>query len=80
MKPGKTERKERLEQLLADLSKSTSPEVHWMREMFELQYEDVKERLVDLKDDELLIAQGEARYLAKFHRQFAAALADLRRQ
>ena len=78
MPKDKLERKAEIDRLMADLAKSTSPEVVWMREMFELQYEDVKERLVNAAGEELLIAQGEARYIKTFHRQLAAASALLK--
>lgn len=75
----KTERKAEIDRLLAELAKSTSPEVRWMNQLFELQYEDVKERLVAATGDDLIVAQGEARFLLRFHKQFAAASALLKR-
>jgi hypothetical protein len=69
------ERREHLNRLISDLAKSTSPEVVWMRELFELQYEDAKERLVDAEGVDIARIQGEAKYLEKFHRQLAAASA-----
>lgn len=72
------ERRERLSTLMADLAKSTSPEVMWMRELFDLQFEDAKERLVDAEPVDVQRIQGEARYLEKFTKQFNAAGALLR--
>lgn len=72
------ERRERLSQLLADLAKSTSPEVGWMRELFELQYEDAKERLVKAEPVDFQRVQGEAMYLEKLFKNLAAASALLR--
>lgn len=72
------ERRERLNQLLSDLAKSTSPEVMWMRELFELQFEDAKDRLINADGVDFPRIQGEARYLEKFHKQLAAASAMLR--
>lgn len=72
------ERRERLNQLISDLAKATSPEVMWMREMFELQYEDAKERLVEAETIDIPRIQGEARYIEKLFRQMSAASALLR--
>ena len=80
MPTDKTERKQEIDRLLNELAKSTSPEVEFMLKMFELQYEDVKDRLVEARGEEVAIIQGEARYLRAFHRQFAAAHAMLRRK
>lgn len=74
------ERRERLAQLVADLAKSTSPEVVWMREMFELQYEDAKERLVKAEPVDFARIQGEAIYLEQLFKRMAAASALLRPQ
>jgi hypothetical protein len=49
-----------------------------MRELFDLQFEDAKERLVDAEGIDVPRIQGEARYLEKFTKQFAAAGALLR--
>lgn len=72
------ERRERLNKLISDLAGSTSNEVVWMRELFELQFEDAKERLVNAEEVDVPRIQGEARYLEKFTKQFAAAGALLR--
>lgn len=74
------ERKERIHQLQADISKSTSPEVMWLRELLELLYEDAKDRLVDASGDDIPRIQGEARSMEKFFRQISAASALLRAQ
>jgi hypothetical protein len=60
------ERRERLNKLISDLASSTSNEVVWMRELFDLQFEDAKERLVDAEGIDVPRIQGEARYLEKF--------------
>jgi hypothetical protein len=72
------ERRERLNRLTSDLASSTSNEVVWLRELFDLQFEDAKERLVDAEGIDVPRIQGEARYLEKFTKQFAAAGALLR--
>jgi hypothetical protein len=74
------DRRERLNTLIGDLSKSTSPEVMWLREVLDLQFEDAKDRLVDAEGVDFQRIQGEARYLEKFTKQFAAASALLRRE
>lgn len=71
----KQERKNRIDQLVSDLAKSTSPEVEWMRELFDLQFEDVKDRLITADATTFAAVQGEARYLEKFSRQLIAASA-----
>jgi hypothetical protein len=73
------ERRERLNTLTTDLAKSTSPEVMWMRELFDLQFEDAKDRLVDAEGIDFQRIQGEARYLEKFIKTLAAASALLRK-
>lgn len=72
------QRRERLNTLISDLANSTSPEVMWMRELFDLQYEDAKDRLIDAEGVDFPRIQGEARYLEKFTRQLHAASALLR--
>jgi hypothetical protein len=72
------ERRERLNKLISDLASSTSNEVVWMRELFDLQFEDAKERLVDAEGIDVPRIQGETRYLEKFTKQLAAAGALLR--
>ena len=72
------DRRARINQLVSDLARSTSPEVIWMREIFDLQYEDAKERLVDADGVDLTRVQGEARYLEKFTKQIHASAALLR--
>jgi hypothetical protein len=79
MMKDKAERREQIDRLISELAKSTSPEVEWMRELFEAQYEDAKERLVGARGDEAALIQGEAQYLQRFHRQLAAASALLKR-
>lgn len=69
-----------MEQLTADLAKSTSPEVEWMRTLFDLQFKDAKDRLIEASLDTFQAIQGEAKYLEKFHRQLQAASALLRGQ
>jgi hypothetical protein len=72
------ERRERLSKLIADLASSTSNEVVWMRELFDLQFEDAKDRLVDAEGVDFQRIQGEARYLEKFTKTLAASSALLR--
>jgi hypothetical protein len=73
------ERRERLNTLTSDLAKSTSPEVVWMRELFDLQLEDAKDRLIDAELVDFQRIQGEAKYLEKFTKTLAAASALLRK-
>ncbi len=73
------DRRERINVLQSDLAKSTSPEVAWMRELWDLQFEDAKERLVDAEPQDIARIQGEARYLEKYTKQMHAAGALLRR-
>jgi hypothetical protein len=73
------ERRERINQLQSDLAKSTSPEVMWMRELWDLQFEDAKDRLMNAEGIDVSRIQGEARYLEKFTKQMHAASALLRR-
>lgn len=72
------ERKQEIDRLLSELAKSTSPEVMWMRQLFDLQLEDARDRLIDAEGVDFQRIQGEARYLQKFARQFHAASALLR--
>jgi hypothetical protein len=51
-----------------------------MRQLFDLQFEDAKDRLVDAEPQDVARIQGEARYLEKFTKQFHAAGALLRKQ
>lgn len=72
------ERRERINQLISDLAKSTAPEGEWLRELMTLQFEDAKDRLVDAQDADIPRIQGEARFLEKAHKQMIAASALLR--
>jgi hypothetical protein len=72
------ERRERVNQLLNDLARSTSPEVVWMRELHELQLEDAKDRLVDAEGVDIARIQGEAKFLERFSKQLVAASTLLR--
>jgi hypothetical protein len=72
------ERRERLNTLIGDLAKSTSPEVVWMRELFDLQLEDAKDRLIDAELVDFQRIQGEAKYLERFTKTLAASSALLR--
>lgn len=72
------ERKEQLNKLLSDLAASTAIEVNWVRELFRIQYEDAKERLVQAEGAEMLRLQGEAKVMERLYRQLSAAGALLR--
>lgn len=74
----KKDRRERVNELLASISKSTSPEMEWVREMLMLQFEDAKDRLIDAQEIDVPRIQGEARFLEKLHKQMVAAHALLR--
>lgn len=75
----KQTRKARVDHLLNELARSPSAGEQLI-ELLDLQYEDAKERLVEARDDEIAVIQGEARYLAKFSKQMAAASALLKRE
>jgi hypothetical protein len=71
------ERKERLNKLLHDLAASDSLEAKWVRELFALQAEDAKERLVDAMGDDIPRIQGEAKVMERISRQLVSATALL---
>ena len=72
------ERRERIQQLQSDLANGTSNEAQWVRELLELQFEDAKERLIEAEGIDVPRIQGEARFLEKQFKMFAAASALLR--
>ena len=74
------DRRERIARLQSELARSTSPEVTWMRELWDLQLEDARDRLVEAEGLDFPRVQGEARYLEKFTKQMHAASALLRRR
>lgn len=65
----KQDRRLRAETLAKDLANSTSPEVLFMRELIDIQYELTKEKLVEAAGDEVFKFQGEARCLDRIARQ-----------
>ena len=69
------ERRERLNKLLHDLARSDAQEAKWVRELFELQAEDAKERLVNAEDIDVPRTQGEARVMDRITKQLNAATA-----
>ena len=69
------ERKERLNKLLSDLARSDSVEAKWVRELFEIQLEDAKDRLIDAMGEDIPRIQGEARVMERIYRQLIAATA-----
>lgn len=66
------ERKARLEKLLAELARSDAPEAKMTRELFELQAEDAKERLVNAEGIDVSRIQGEARVMERITKQLNA--------
>lgn len=72
------ERRAEIDRLTAELARSTAPEAEWLRKLYELQFDDAKDRLVDAEGVDFQRIQGEARFLEKFSRQLFAASALLR--
>ena len=74
------ERKEAISHLVAELSRSQSPEAGWARELISLLFEDAKDRLIDATGEDIPRIQGEARLMERLTRQMIAANALLGQQ
>lgn len=71
------ERKAQIDKLLHSLASSDTQEAKWTRELFELQAEDAKERLVNAEGIDVPRIQGEARVMDRITKQLTAATALL---
>lgn len=74
------DRKDKIHKLLSSIATSPAIEAMWIRELFEILFDDAKDRLVDAQDSDIPRIQGEARIMERMSKQLSAAAALLRQQ